>query len=398
LFTLLLSLLSFQSHGSITAMTWTPQPSPASAGAMAVHLTADGDDLIMSWLEPSGRHSGKFMAARLRDGQWLSPSIIHESDRLFINWADIPRVLFGKRLSIAVWPEMIGTDTYAYGLRFRTSRDGGKTWGPSKALHEDQQPKEHGFVSLASLDESTIAAIWLDGREMGGGHGEPGSMQLRYREITPQGVGSEEVLDGMTCECCGTDLVVIDGQPAALYRNRSEAHIRDIQWVHRKPSGDWPKPMSFPGDEWEIHGCPVNGPAMVHQGSTTVAAWFTMADGQSKIRLATKPGSAMAWKDWGAMGQQPLGRVALAFLDNHHFILAWLESGDGADLVYYAVFNQEKSDKPVVKPTKLEATGKGRASGFPKLASIGGTCYLAYQGSTESGIKIQKMEWRPPQP
>lgn len=390
-----LSILSFQL--TLTDISWTQQPAPSPKGAMAVHLTTDGADLIMSWLEPSSKHAGKFMVARMQGGQWQPPTVIHESDRLFINWADIPKVLVSETLAVAVWPEMIGEDTYAYGLRYRISADGGRTWSAPEPLHEDQQPKEHGFVSLAFVNQNTIGAIWLDGRAMGEGHDGPGSMQLRYRELTAAGAGPEVLLDEMTCECCGTDLVMIQGQPAAIYRNRSQAHIRDIKTLHRNPAGDWRESSNFPSDQWLIHGCPVNGPAIIHQSTQTAAAWFTMAENQPKIRFASKGAADKAWRDWGRFGNTPLGRVALSFLSEHAILVTWLESGEDTEQIFFAVFDLNHPDQAIIPPTPLDATGKGRSAGFPKLATIGKTCYIAYQDPAQPGIKIQKTLWQPRQ-
>ena len=380
---------------------WQPVSHPADAKAMAVNLDASGNELVMSWIVPQSRHEGSLKVARYQHQKWQSPVTIVKNDRLFINWADIPKVLVGDRFSLAVWPQMMGSGTYEYGLRFSRSKDGLKSWSPSSWLHDDRTPSEHGFVSLVRLPDGNIGAVWLDGQAMAAGHGDAhdghgtGAMQLRYRKVMGSGLGPEVLLDEMTCECCGTDLITFKNQPVAIYRDRSENHIRDIRLAWQESGETWHKDKTIVADQWNIHGCPVNGPTLASNGETLMAAWFTMAGQKPKVRLASS-GPSMAWQDHGELGEHPLGRVDIAFLDTAHFLLVWLESETEGDGVYYRIYRLSDGPEPLTEPLRLDGTSPGRASGFPKIATTGEGCFIAYQSPEKPGIKLQKLAWPAP--
>jgi hypothetical protein len=65
-------------------------PSPAARDAQSPNLAAARDGVVMTWLEPgrSGRHRVRF--ARLLDGRWTVAVTIAESERIVVNWADVP--------------------------------------------------------------------------------------------------------------------------------------------------------------------------------------------------------------------------------------------------------------------------------------------------------------------
>ena len=59
-----------------------------------------------------------------------------------------------------------------------------------------------------------------------------------------------------------------------VYRDRSENEIRDIYYT-RRVNGSWMPPQTVFADNWEIAGCPVNGPAVAAEGNSVAVAWFS---------------------------------------------------------------------------------------------------------------------------
>lgn len=85
-------------------------------------------------------------------------------------------------------------------------------------------------------------------------------MTLRYAAIDADGKLSDEAqLDERVSECCQTSAALTDQAPIAVYRDRSQSEVRDIYFV-RQINGSWGSPQSVHADNWEINGCPVNGP------------------------------------------------------------------------------------------------------------------------------------------
>jgi len=93
-----------------------------------------------------------------------------------------------KRLRIKLNERELGNE---YDVTNSRSFDGGKTWDKPFIPHHDGVKTEHGFVSLFAAKDGSLAAVWLDGREMkpaegGHDHGQ-GNMTLRYVKIKRDG-------------------------------------------------------------------------------------------------------------------------------------------------------------------------------------------------------------------
>ncbi|MCZ6727723.1 MAG: hypothetical protein O7A98_10285, partial [Acidobacteria bacterium] len=288
---------------------------PAGAGAMAPHLTVDGDDLILSWLEPGHR----FLMARLSGGRWSGPTQIAAGDNFFANWADVPKVaVAGDGTLWAHWLAKIGEDTFAYGVFLARSTDGGGTWQQMGTLHDDMTPTEHGFVAYAA-EGTGLRAVWLDGREMLDG----GPMTLRTAALADS-VGLAEVLDDRVCECCPTALAATAAGPVAFYRDRSPAELRNIRLTRLRDDA-WSEPVVLEDDGWTLAGCPVNGPAVAADDDRLVAAWFTAPKGEPRVQLKFSH-TAGATFDPPLLvdGELPLGRVDVALDSDGTAWVSWL--------------------------------------------------------------------------
>ena len=114
----------------------------------------------------------------------------------------------------------------------------GKTWTASVTPHHDGTKTEHGFASLFQMPGAGagLGVVWLDGRNMKGGHGAPagdhgggGDMSLRFASFARDGKQTADTeLDLRVCECCPTAVAVTADGPIVAYRNRSPTEVRDI--------------------------------------------------------------------------------------------------------------------------------------------------------------------------
>lgn len=361
---------------------------PAGMESGEAHLCVFDDKLYMSWIESAAKHEGTLRFATYNGQGWSPPQTIYQSDRLFINWADFPKLIAVEDLLVSAWLEKNGGGTYAYGVRFSRSADGGKTWSAPGWLHQDQSESEHGFLSLAPDPAGGVAAIWLDGRAMA--RAEPGDMQLRYRNIQSRGMGPEVLLDASTCECCGTDLVRNERGLLAVYRHKTPKHVRDI-YLAASEGGSWGEGSAIHNDGWEIHGCPVNGPALDGSGSLLAAAWFSGAEG-SDVRLKLSDDHGRHFGNSVKVAGNALGRVDITILDSNHVAVLWLERGEDENLVKLARYKRE-GPTLAGEPLLLDKTPPGRVSGFPRMALLKGKLLIAYQSPTEKRIKVKEIAW-----
>ncbi len=367
-------------------------------GSGEPNLFSAGDEqAILTWLEPAGGETYALRFAVREAGIWSVPRTIVESDRFFVNWADFPslvELIDGRWL--VHWPERVAETTYAYHVRLAVSRDGGVSWRPIGTPHRDDSPTEHGFVSMVPVKEGGAALIWLDGRQMATagtaeqGHLDPGEMSLRATTIGADGaLGPDVLLDGRTCECCQTSLVMTGGGLVAAYRDRSEGEVRDIAVV-RKLGDSWTEPTRVAADDWTYPGCPVNGPQLAASGDTLALAWFTAPKEEASVKVAFSfDGGATFGAPVRIDDGEPLGRVDVEWLAGGAAIVSWLErAGAGAEIRVRQV-----RPKGTLGGSRTVAEISGaRASGFPRMTGIAGAVIIAWTETGESGgIRVAEL-------
>src|SRR5687768_6649792 len=293
--------------------------------------------VILSWVERLSERRYALRAAVLEPNGWSETRTVAEGDNWFVNWADFPSVIALNDGTLAAhWLVKSGAGTYAYDVNISTSKDGGRSWTKPIIPHRDQTQTEHGFVSLIPLSDGRLGAIWLDGRNMKNmketdEHAPaPESMTLRYATIDADGNLSDEAqLDERVCECCQTSAAVTSDGPIAVYRDRSASEVRDI-YIVRQANGSWSTPQPVFADNWQINGCPVNGPAVAAVGRNVVVAWFSSAADEPRVKIAFS-------QDAGATFSQPIqvddgknvGRVDTLLLPDGSALVVWL-GGDVA--------------------------------------------------------------------
>lgn len=361
-----------------------PTQSPTDADSREPEFTATPDGrVILSWVEKLGGKRYALRTARLDQNGWSGAQTVAEGDNWFINWADFPSVIALKDGTMAAhWLVKSGSATYAYDVNISTSNDGGKSWSKSIVPHRDNTQTEHGFVSLLPLPDGRLGAVWLDGRNMknmkdSDDHGPgPESMTLRYAALDAAGNLSDETeLDERVCECCQTSAAVTSDGPVAVYRDRSQGEVRDI-YIVRQVNGSWTKPQAVFADNWQINGCPVNGPVVVANGRSVAVAWFTSVGDTPRVKIAFS-------QDAGATFSQPVfvddgetvGRVDALLLADGSALVCWLSGNvEGGAIKVRRV----RADGAVGPPAEIAKTDISRSSGFPRMAQLGNEVHFAW--------------------
>lgn len=357
--------------------------SPAGSGSAQPHLSISADnDLVLSWLEPTGsRYALKFSTKQ--NGQWLPPRELASGSNWFVNWADFPSVVPIKgNLWAAHWL-VIQEDGFGYDVVLSISQDSGNSWSEPIPLHLDGTLTEHGFVTLFPM-LSGIGAVWLDGRNfIQNGEfafetstGELLGMSLRYAQFDANGshVIAQELND-FVCDCCQTDVALIEGDALLVYRGRTIEEVRDIVF-QRFSDNEWNSPEVLHDDNWVIAGCPINGPAIDAMDSNVAVAWFSAATDRPLVRLA--------WSDNGGRDfAEPIdvdldgsfGHVDVAVIGDDQSAVSWLRSEeDGLSLMVRTVHNSGE-----MGPPRLVANiGSMRPLGFPQMVFDGSNLIFAW--------------------
>lgn len=350
----------------------------AGEGSAEPYLSVSPDgDVFLSYLIPVGDETALRFHTMTENG-WSEAKTIVQGPDLLVNWADFPSVLpLSDRVLAAHWLTRSEGAAYAYDAKVATSKDAGASWSEPKNIHSDTSLVEHGFVSLFPNAEG-FAAIWLDGRRFAEESVEGASTQLFARAISMDGeLGPETVVDNKVCDCCQTDIAVTDRGAIAAYRNRTDQEIRDI-YVARYEEGSWSREVNVARDNWEITGCPVNGPAVAASGNNVVVAWFT-ASPKKRVRSATSNDGGKSFSaPVDVASRYPIGRVDTIVGDDGSALVSWVEGNEGALMVRGISGSGELG--PIVKVTRMATH---RDAGFPKMVRFRDRVIVAWTDTSD---------------
>ncbi len=371
----------------IETTTFTEIHLPEMENSSLPYLFSDGKDLLLSFVSEKDSLSTLYYS-KLIDGSWSTPEAITSGTNWFVNWADYPQIAKNGENYIAHILQKSDTATYAYDVMVTQKHEGGE-WSTPFKIHSDTTKTEHGFVSYTPFGESKFLVSWLDGRNTSGGHHdhEGGEMTLRAAIVNPDGsLENEFLLDESVCDCCQTSSAMTANGPVVVYRDRSETEMRDISIV-RFDGENWTKSVTVHNDNWEIAGCPVNGPRVDAVENTVAVAWFTAARGESKVNLAFSNNNGEQFDNPIRVDSgNPLGRVDVVMIDKNSALVSWVEEIEGEIFVKFrrAQFNSELGE--VMTLTTTAAT---RASGFPQITVLNENVYFAWTALNDGKLSVK---------
>lgn len=369
--------------------------SPAEANSFypRLALSEDKEALHISWYSKTAPDTTGLYTAVREENQWSAPELVAEGSDWFINWADFPNLLaFGNGSKAISYLKKSGDDLFAYDVHLKLYSTANGNWTTDLVPHNDGTETEHGFVSMAPIGENTMGMIWLDGRNYEeadhsdhDSHGG-GDMSLRFARISENGtIEEEQELDARTCDCCQTAMAATPSGLIAVYRDRSAEEVRDISYT-RYEGGRWTSPHTLFADDWQIKGCPVNGPAVAAEGNEVAVAWFTAANATNKVQLIRSEDEGRSWAEPIVIDdQKPIGRVDVSLLPDRSAMVSWLDA-EGALKVKR--IRQDGTTAGAATVVKLEGS---RSSGFPQMECSKDTLYLAWTDNGEQKqVKLAK--------
>jgi len=383
----------------LTLITSCGQPTGSTASNATIeglgpHLAVSPDGTaVVSYMAPAGTgHALRFRV--IRDGVWGAEQTVAQGENWFVNWADFPSLTpISDSLWAAHWLVRREAGGYAYDVYAAVSEDTGQTWSAPFLLHDDGTDTEHGFVTLFPSGDR-IAAVWLDGRNMAGASesnvGQPpaAGMTLRTGQFDASGIVSDQqVVDGLTCDCCQTDVALTNEGPVAVYRNRTEAEIRDI-YISRFVDGSWQDEHPIHNDNWKIAGCPVNGPVVKASGSTVVVTWFTGANDNPTVKTAWSTDAGRTFSAPTIVADaNVIGYVGSALLTDESVVTSWICKGGpaGRNAICY---QQVKEDGTLGALNRLETQGVVARMSVPQLAKVDDQLLFVWTDRVDDQFRI----------
>ncbi|TJY33946.1 sialidase family protein [Pontimicrobium aquaticum] len=362
----------------LETVTYISAPASLNGSESSLHKADDGS-IYLSWIETND-NSSKLLLAKLNEGNtWSEPQTIASGDNWFINWADFPSVTsFGSNL-VAHYLEKSASDIYAYDVKLTVSKDGGNNWSDVLTPHTDSTNTEHGFVSKVAMNDDSFLSVWLDGRQMAYAEKDTTitkQMTLRAAVINSESkLENEYLLDSRVCDCCQTDTAMTEEGPIVIYRDRSEAEIRDIYYV-KLVNGTWTQPQPIYNDNWKITGCPVNGPAISTEESTVAVAWFTVANNLPSVKVAFSNNNGEVFNEPIEIGDiAPLGRVDIELLKDNSALVSWMDTVEGKTQIQLQRVYKNGTLSNIVT---LAESSESRSSGFPRMVVKNNLAYITW--------------------
>ena len=332
----------------------------------------------MSWVEKVDDSTTQLKYAQLINGEWKEPQLIIQDRDWFVNWADFPAIAENDGNLISHVLKKSSSETFSYDVKLNVLPKGESQWTTDLQLHSDATKTEHGFVTSLPFKDDSFFVTWLDGRNTSGsGHDQHGgAMSIRSAEVSSKGIVSNEaLLDDRTCDCCQTTASITANGAVVIYRDRSEDEFRDMSIV-RFVEGEWTTPKSIYNDNWQIKGCPVNGPKSAAIANNLVVAWFTAANKEAKVKVVFSSDGGESFDEPIRIGKSNvMGRVDIALIDSENAIVSWMETIDKeARIMGVKVHKSGKIAMPVI----ISRLGASRKTGFPQMELVGDKVHFAW--------------------
>lgn len=357
-------------------------PSPASAKSSEpnLHLANDGT-IYLSWIDTSEDKKSSLKFSTLTENQvWSESKTIAKGENWFVNWADFPSLTsFGEHDLASHYLQKSANGTYTYDVKLTFSNDAGSSWKQPITPHTDNTNSEHGFVSKLDLNNNSLLAVWLDGRQYAYSEEHDSitkEMTLRGAIFNVNGkMLNEYLIDERVCDCCQTDAAMTANGPIVVYRNRTENEVRDI-YYSRLIENEWTEPKPVFNDQWIIAGCPVNGPSIDSNENMVAVSWYTMSDNVPKVKLAFSSNNGETFNTPIILSSDnTIGRVDLELLEDNSAIALWVDTIEEQAVIQIQRINETGEKSEVMS---LAKTSNDRSSGFPRMVIKDNIAYLTY--------------------
>lgn len=207
---------------------------------------------------------------------------------------------------VVLWTAKSSSGTRLVSAR---STDGGRSFGAAQSVPGSDASGNRGWEAMAIGATGDPVAVWLDHRDVparpantgtSGGH-QHGSMpqqgdgaaraqlsQIFFARLND--AASARAIAPGVCYCCKTSVATgASGSIVAAWRHVYPGNIRDIAFAKSSDGGrTFSPPIRVSEDNWELNGCPENGPAVaIDQSDAVHIVWPTLVrDPKGNERLA----------------------------------------------------------------------------------------------------------------
>ena len=356
------------------------------------NLVEQDGKLSLSWVNSIRGEKATLLYSQLENDTWRKPTTITSGSDWFVNWADFPANATNGDILLTSHLQKSASGTYTYDVVLNLRKLNGEIIKENFLLNTDGMKAEHGFVSVIPNEKDGFLITWLDGRntvkEMNESHHK--AMTIRVAEVASDGtIFNETQLDGRTCDCCQTSISMTKNGPIIVFRDRSKNEIRDI-YFSRRINNKWTKPAAVYNDNWEINGCPVNGPKIFSSATNTAVSWFTAANEQPTVKVSFLSDTGSFLEPIILNDLEALGRLDIAFISFDEVLVSYMESD--ANGTYLRCKKVNKNGK-VSKAITVSKINSGRNTGVPQLEILKNDAYLVWTISIDEKNQLKSVRF-----
>ena len=401
-----------------------------------VSLAAEGGFVVAAWAASLPSGVTDIYAAFSRNGgaTFTSPTRVNSTPGdARINGEQPPRVALASRTAGDPAVTVFWTSKGASGTTLLTARsnDGGRSFSSSTLVPGTDAPGNRGWQAIADDRSGALHAAWLDHRELaaqdtakpaGGTHTHAGHATSNTATAasadTTDGVALAEhselylgilggdaqhfprPITGGVCYCCKTALATgASGTVFAAWRHVYPGNMRDIAFSMSADGGrTYSRPVRVSEDQWQLNGCPDDGPAMVVDDRRRVhVVWPTVVVEKGEPVKALFHALSPDGKGFGTRTRVPTQGFGhhpqLALAPDGSIAVVWDEVVGGTRHIGLARGIVDRSGRIAMVRQQFGA-GNGEVGVYPVVAPAGDHVLVAWTSNTGSQSTIRLMRRR----
>jgi hypothetical protein len=327
------------------------------------------------------------------------------------------------RTVVAVWSAVKDDTTNVFAA---VSNDGGVTFSDPRRVNDkdgdatanNEQPPRAVISGpanartitviwskpLAAGRNGAVHAVWLDGRDAerkmadaaahsGMAHKGQPPQDVYHAIVTPDGREVETLIATGVCFCCKT-AVAVDARGAvyAAWRHIFPGSMRDIAFARSLDGGrHFEPPVRVSRDNWELNGCPEDGPAMaVDESGVIHLAWATLIN-EGEPQKAVFYAFSRDGKTFSPRVRVPTsgispGHPQIAVTPGGGLAIVWDETVDGLRRISSARVSRNRAIGPAQVLSGTESASN------PVIVQSGNALVAAWTSRDEPVIRLRRID------
>jgi len=395
--------VGFVSVASVSVASVLSVPGAANA---TPSIAASGDRVVVAWgARVESGATDVYIATSTDAGRTFStPVRVNDTPGIARLGGELPpRIALAGDVITVVWTSRANGTA----IRLSRSNDFGRSFGPSRELQKSGAPGDRGWPATAADTGGIVHTVWLDHRGMVTNsqphHGHDASASARSEGVTMAqksalyyagAEGEREITKGV-CYCCKTAMAAgNDGTLYAAWRQVYPGNIRDIAFTLSRDGGrTFAPPVRVSDDEWQLEGCPDDGPALAVDGRRMAhIVWPTVTASPEPHKAVFYATTTDGRTFTPRLRVSPIGRNTahpqIAIDADGGVWVLWDEIVSGRRVVFAAA---REASGAFSAPRML--SGDATAASYPVAAIVKGTLVAASVegGPSDSRIVVERV-------